>query len=261
MSIIKGRPENLSRTCEKHGEFQAKCYEILNGKFALYEECQACIEEEREINKIDREIIEQSIRDSEQKEALERAERKKRYSGLRERHKNSAFDNFDTNTDGQKIALKKAQDFAEGVLHGVGGNLVMTGKVGTGKTHLAAATVNLLLGHDKSVRIIKVPELLRLIKSSWNGGEMTESDIIGMCSSVDLLILDEVGVQYGSDTEKLIVSEIIDNRYQEMLPTMLISNLDASGIRECIGERCYDRLKEDGGKVVAFDWDSYRGKK
>ena len=40
-----------------------------------------------------------------------------------------------------------------------------------------------------------------------------------------LLILDEVGVQFGSDTEKLILFEILNGRYEAMLPTMLISNL------------------------------------
>ena len=80
-------------------------------------------------------------------------------------------------------------------------------------------------------------------------------------SKVGLLIIDEIGIQFGSDTEKLLISEIIDNRYQNLLPTVLISNLDLAGIKSCIGERSYDRLREDGGKVVAFNWDSHRGAK
>ncbi len=75
---------------------------------------------------------------------------------------------------------------------------------------------------------------------------------------MDLLIIDEVGSQFGSDTEKLFIFEIIDGRYQEMKPTILISNLDINGIKESIGERCVDRLREGGGSMIAFNWESSR---
>ena len=52
--------------------------------------------------------------------------------------------------------------------------------------------------------------------------------------------------------------DIIDGRYQEMKPTILISNLAIAGIKDLIGERVIDRLREDGGKLVSFDWPSYR---
>jgi DNA replication protein DnaC len=76
----------------------------------------------------------------------------------------------------------------------------------------------------------------------------------------DALIIDEVGVQFGSDTEKMIVFDIIDGRYSNMLPTILISNLALPDVKELIGERAIDRLREDGGVVVAMKWDSNRGK-
>ena len=41
----------------------------------------------------------------------------------------------------------------------------------------------------------------------------------------DLLILDEVGVQFGSETEKMILFEIINGRYEQLKPTIVISNL------------------------------------
>ena len=40
----------------------------------------------------------------------------------------------------------------------------------------------------------------------------------------DLLILDEVGVQFGSETEKMILFEIINGRYEQLKPTIVISN-------------------------------------
>ena len=44
-----------------------------------------------------------------------------------------------------------------------------------------------------------------------------------------------------------------------MKATFLASNLDVNGITENIGSRCMNRLKEDGGKVIAFDFESQRG--
>ena len=80
-----------------------------------------------------------------------------------------------------------------------------------------------------------------------------------MLCSPDLLILDEVGVQFGSDAEKLILFEIINTRYQDMKPTILISNLTLVELGKYIGERVVDRMREGGGAILSFDWDSYRG--
>jgi DNA replication protein DnaC len=121
--------------------------------------------------------------------------------------------------------------------------------------------VNRLVELRIKCRIVKLADLVREIKSTWaKGSENSEGDVIAFYSELPVLFIDEVGVQFGSDTEKLLISEIIDNRYQELLPTVLISNLDVQGIKGAIGDRCFDRLREDGGKVVAFDWESHRGK-
>ena len=58
----------------------------------------------------------------------------------------------------------------------------------------------------------------------------------------------------------MFIFEIIDGRYNKVKPTILISNLDVAGIKDLIGERCINRLKEDDCKVIAFDFESQRGK-
>jgi hypothetical protein len=76
----------------------------------------------------------------------------------------------------------------------------------------------------------------------------------------DLLVLDEIGVQYGTETEQKILFRIIDLRYEEMKPTILISNLAIPAFTEFVGERVVDRMRENGGMLFAFDWESYRSK-
>ena len=41
---------------------------------------------------------------------------------------------------------------------------------------------------------------------------------------------------------------------------MICSNLELADVRAYLGERVFDRLREDGGMAVPFDWASHRGK-
>lgn len=145
---------------------------------------------------------------------------------------------------------------------GSASNLILSGSVGTGKTLIAGALVASIIEHGKRSKIRTVSTIIRKLKSSWRRDcDYTEQDIIDDYVNLDLLVIDEIGVQFGSDTEKMFIFEIIDGRYNKMKPTILISNLDVEGIKSLIGERCIDRLREDGGKVIAFDYESQRGRK
>ena len=74
------------------------------------------------------------------------------------------------------------------------------------------------------------------------------------------MIIDEVGVQFGSEAEKLIMFEIINTRYERMKPTILISNQTKEELAAFIGERVLDRMSDGGGCTLSFTWDSYRSK-
>lgn len=245
-------PETI--TCPDHGEYVVRYTDCVLGKVLRHANCPECVQiaanRQREI---EREHAEQ-VR-------IARLERARRSAGLGARHFDCTLENYDAQTPGQAKALQAASDYLASLLARKAGCLVMCGKVGTGKTHLACAMVSALVEQHIHCKIVKLADLIREIKSTWSkDSPRSEQAVIEYYSSLHVLFIDEVGVQFGSDTEKLLISEIIDNRYQELLPTVLISNLDPNGIKNVIGERCYDRLREDGGKVVAFDWDSHRGK-
>ena len=107
----------------------------------------------------------------------------------------------------------------------------------------------------RTVMFTTVMRAIRRVKDTWSrDSRESESEAIAALVFPDLLILDEVGVQFGSDTEKLILFDVLNERYEKRKPTLLLSNLPAEEVREYLGKRVCDRLSEDGGEVVVFDW-------
>ena len=102
-------------------------------------------------------------------------------------------------------------------------------------------------------------DAVRSVKETWRpGSEHSERKAIGRFYEPDLLILDEVGVQFGSEAEKIILYDIINGRYERVLPTILISNLPEAELGAYLGDRVLDRMSEGGGVTLAFDWPSKR---
>ncbi len=74
---------------------------------------------------------------------------------------------------------------------------------------------------------------------------------------LDVVDVDGVGRQFGTDAEKLMLFEVINSRYEALKATIVISNLSGDALMDYLGEAAMDRLRE-GGRSVLFDWTSYR---
>jgi DNA replication protein DnaC len=59
-----------------------------------------------------------------------------------------------------------------------------------------------------------------------------------MLSTVPLLVLDEVGVQYGTESEQNTLFQIIDRRYRDRRPLVLMANLQPANCKRCSGIGC-----------------------
>ncbi|MCY1559085.1 hypothetical protein D9M68_960840 [compost metagenome] len=66
-----------------------------------------------------------------------------------------------------------------------------------------------------------------------------------------------MGASVGSESETAQLSELLDLRYGNELPVLLVSNLTPKEIRGALGERAFDRLRQ-GAKVVPMNWPSAR---
>ena len=182
-----------------------------------------------------------------------------RGSAIPEKYLGRTLDNYRAETDGQKKALKAAREFADNFSEycSYGGSLVFIGSPGTGKTHLSCAIAGQLLADNRTAAFVKVSEMIRAIRRTYKTDD-DEQDVIDKYSSVGLLVIDEIGLQRGSEDELRYTTEIIDNRVNGWRPTILITNLSVDKMKELLGVRTWDRLTEGQSKIVKFGWESYR---
>lgn len=252
--------------CPTHGAVEVKIFDV-SGNGWNEPECQKC-KELAESEKAEQAALDKKVR-------LANARRKQIEktlgdSGIPKRFLNKSFNDFvpenDTAKNRRDVCYDYAFNFPEN--RKAGRSLIFCGTTGTGKSHLSCAIANYIIeNHSIENRgctavFMKVSKAIRKVKETYSrDSKMSEQEAINWFRTPDLLILDEVGVQFGTEAEKYILFEIINERYENMLPTILLSNLALKGIIEYVGERVVDRMKEGGGNVLIFDWKSHRGVK
>jgi len=252
---LEVEPRERTEHCPKHGEFTSRAYTLYGGGRVHWSRCKPCGEERR----AEHEATEAARRATE--EAKRHADRLDR-AGIPQRFRTRTLASFIAESEAQRKALGIATEFAEAfdTRYAEGANLIFAGLPGTGKSHLALGIAQAIMPRWHSV-YITARELVMKLRATWRqDSEVSEVEMQQTFCRTHLLIIDEVGVQFGTEAERLQLFGVIDDRYREQRPTILLTNLDAAGFREFIGARAFDRLKECG-EWVPFHWDSYRGRK
>ena len=171
------------------------------------------------------------------------------------------FDNYVVDVPGQQTALDVCWDYAEHFAERAskGSSLILCGNPGTGKNHLASAIARTVLSMGRSVLHVTAYDVIARIRQTWQRGigNSTELEVIRGFAEADLLIIDEVGKTFGSDGERVHLFEVIDHRYRDMKPTIILSNEGVEGVEKYLGAAAFDRRCQNGG-LLLFDWQSYR---
>ncbi|QTO46354.1 ATP-binding protein [Burkholderia latens] len=248
--------ETRQSECETHGAYEERGTVLPFGRrLPMWGGCPQC-------NAIRKAEAEAREREEQERERQRRMEQRLSTSGIPLRFRDRTFDNFVADTDAKRNALKVASDFAANFDDHLrdGTTVVFSGKPGTGKSHLAIAAAMVVMSSGTAL-YLNALDLVRMVRDTWRrDSEMTETAVLHELSTVSLLVIDEIGVQYGTEGEQVILFDVLNRRYRDLMPTILLTNLGAKGMKEFLGERSFDRLRE-GGIWVAFDWESHRGRK
>ncbi len=240
----------MQLNCDKHGPYMANGTQLT--KRVVWSPCPACKAEEQqrelEMNRraamaMERERIQQGVM----------------RAGLPARFIGRTLESFNAESQDQQKALAISKDFVADWknVYKKGLWLVFSGKPGTGKSHLAVAILQALMPEYVG-RYMTCMELFQKIRGTWRrDSELSEEQVISELASTPLLVIDEIGAQNGTDSEMLHLFDVLDKRYRDMMPTILLTNQNKEGFKQFVGDRVYDRMTECA-KWVPFAWDSYR---
>ncbi|MDE1488831.1 ATP-binding protein, partial [Xenorhabdus bovienii] len=179
-------------------------------------------------------------------------------SGISPLHQNCTFDNYVATTPEQKAALAEAHRYAENFGDSFGG-FIFSGNPGTGKNHLAAAIGNQIIQKGKSILIATLPDLMMRVRETYQkDAKISESALVDDLCSVDLLVLDDIGVQRNNLNEDLIIFQVVDRRLANKKPVGVLTNLEIKQLTAALGERVIDRLRMGSPIAINFNWQSYR---
>jgi DNA replication protein DnaC len=244
--------------CDKHGE-RKLTHHLLNGSWYGSEICDLCRSEFDQQDKERKQKKQQELafaaRNAELKAAIGRAAIPPKYTG-------KGFDHYEIKSPEQRRIYNVCKDYAENFLghRDTGRSLILVGSWGTGKTHLACAIANYIMVELRQTALyMSTSQAMRLIKSTYSqAATITTDQAIQQLVKPDLLILDEVGRQHGSQAEKHLLLEIIDARYQQNKATILASNVSLDELSAYVTPQGVDRLCENGGRLLVFNWESAR---
>ena len=246
--------EKRHAECARHGDYIA----VLTKHREDFSGCPACAD----VVQRQREELE-SIAEQQQA-ARERLERRLGNALIPPRFASKTFANYRASSKEQSAALKACRQYAERFdEHRAAGRcMLLLGNVGTGKTHLGSAIAAHVVREHGAVAVYRtVHGLMQFVKASFGrDAEYSEAQAYERLIAPALLVIDEVGATKQTEFEQAALFNVINGRYEQQLPTVIISNLMPAELPAALGDRCVDRLRENGGIALVFDWGSERAR-
>jgi len=239
--------------CPTHGDYAAQPIMFRGAVITKGEHCLLCTRAEAD-------ALEATNKAKEAVERQERIEKRFAQSGIPRGFANRTFESYRADTPAMQTAIAKAQRFADGFRSHlkVGTSLMFIGGIGTGKTHLAVAIAHRVMSFGHSVMYETAFDLVTRMRDCMRrDAETSTTAMMDAYGAIDLLVLDEIGIQGATDDVRAHLTNVIDRRYRNARPTIIISNLDRESLAQYLGDRIADRLRERAS-VVIFDWESQR---
>ncbi len=142
--------------------------------------------------------------------------------------------------DDQVGSLKYALNQATHFSHTLKGWLLFLGGYGVGKTHLAAAIANFVVGVGVPTLFLTVPDLLDWLRFAYDATNSTFEERFDEIRNIPLLVLDDLGTQNTTPWAQEKLYQIINHRYVNRLPTVITTNQQLNEIDGRIRSRLED---------------------
>lgn len=196
-------------------------------------------------------------------------------AGLVGRLEHCTFDTFEPRNDWQDASgiKRRILSYASDILNGkaIKNWLILSGPVGTGKSHLAAAVVHAVLNQGKVAYFRNWTQYLNRIQATFDGGAgETQSEIISELDKGWLVVLDDLDKRRSTEWVKGLLYTFLNNRYNKRLPTIITLNTPLGAVdpkapgrlalHDIMGGAVLDRAIESMYDYIEFNGPSYRSK-
>jgi DNA replication protein DnaC len=180
-----------------------------------------------------------------------------RLLGVPARFSDATFENLKEMPESNNKVIKKLNEYTSKILAGKNRWLVLSGPVGTGKSHLSCA----MLKRTQFGKRYRSIDIVKGVQSSYENGD---SSVFDNAMNQKFLVIDDLGSEKVNEKNinwvRQLFYDIIDHRWSNNLPTMITTNLTMSELEQRYGERFMSRLTSDTdvlfleGKDMRIDW-------
>jgi DNA replication protein DnaC len=171
----------------------------------------------------------------------------KTYSTMSKKLETATMENYEIGNETQEKALEITQRFVSILLDDslpMKENVLFSGTVGVGKSHLAAAACKEVIKRGKEAIFLTTPELLTFLKSTFNSNtDINEIELMKRIKEVDLLVLDDLGTENMTKWAESSIRSVLNQRQGKA--TFYTTNLTGAQLASHMDERTFDRLIAD----------------
>lgn len=167
--------------------------------------------------------------------------------GIPEKVHHATLENFETDTPEKKKAISKIQ----WQLKRNGGFLILRGKFGTGKSHLAAAVLK-----ERGGFMVTEADLVAMMRQTYVDDTSLDA-IVTKYKKCKVMVLDELTSEVKGVDIPILLYRILGYRHDKGLLTVITSNETLETVLSILGGRITDRLRENY-TVVTMEWESHR---
>lgn len=168
-------------------------------------------------------------------------------SNVGKRYKNKTLDDYIADNDEKRHILAEVKKYIEDINNGLVRTLWMCGSTGTGKTLLGSCICRETKGvYCKTYNI----------KDDLLENHFARNGVFKRYANYRSLVIDEIG---RVEQEKDFMFQLLNERYENEVSTVLITNLSKGELKERLGLPLYDRFVSNCVSLT-FTGESHRAK-